>query len=128
MASHASLRYTIVITGPAYGTQQSSCAYQFIHTLLTQTPHTIHTIFFYEDGVYNANDFIRPANDEFNLVQAWQNLASQFNLSLVTCASAALRRGVIQDEKHNNLTDHFQVSGLTALSAAIANSDRVIQF
>lgn len=124
----ATLRYTIVIMGPAYGTQQSFCAYQFASTLLKTSPHQIENIFFYGDGIYNANHFTQPASDEFDLVKAWQLLAQQFNLNLDVCISAALRRGVVQEATENNLADGFRLSGLGALSEAVANSDRVIQF
>lgn len=124
----AALRYTIVVMGPAYGTQQSSCAYQFVSTLLSTSPHLVEHIFFYGDGIYNANQFTQPASDEFNLITAWQTLAKQYNLNLDVCVSAALRRGVVQETTEDNLAEGFRLSGLGALSEAMANCDRVIQF
>lgn len=121
------LTYTIIITGPAYGTQASFCAYQFCQTLLT-TQHSIKSVFFYADGVYNANNFTNPANDEFDIVDAWQILAKQHQMSLSVCIAAAQRRGVVQELSENNIAQGFNLVGLGDLSEAINQSDRVIQF
>jgi tRNA 2-thiouridine synthesizing protein D len=119
-----SLNYTLVVMGPAYGTQSAYCAYQFAQTLLSNTHHTINNIFFYADGVYNANCYNDPANDEFDLVKAWQNLAKQYSLKLTVCVAAAQRRGISVE----NLAEHFELTGLGELSEAVANADRVLQF
>ena len=118
------LSYTLVIMGPAYGTQSAYCAYQFAQTLLANSNHSIANIFFYADGVYNANCYSDPANDEFDLVKAWQRLAKQYSLKLTVCVAAAQRRGI----SVNNLAEHFELTGLGELSEAVASSDRVLQF
>ena len=118
------LDYTLVIMGPAYGTQSAYCAYQFAQTLLSSSNHSIANIFFYADGVYNANCYSAPANDEFDLVKAWQSLAKQYSLKLTVCVAAAQRRGI----GVNNLAEHFELTGLGELSEAVASSDRVLQF
>jgi tRNA 2-thiouridine synthesizing protein D len=127
VSTNVSLNYTLIVMGPVYGTQQSYLAYQFASELVT-TKHAIKQIFFYADGVTNANLFTCPANDEFDLRSAWLQLAHNFDISLVICTSAGLRRGIVQDEIGNNIADGFQANGLTALSEAIAVSDRVITF
>lgn len=119
-----SLSYTLIIMGPAYGTQSAYCAYQFSQALLSNTPHTIKNIFFYADGVYNGSSYTDPASDEFDLVSAWQELAKKHTLTLTICVAAAQRRGVIK----NNLADYFQLTGLGELSESIATTDRTIQF
>ncbi|MCD3068929.1 hypothetical protein GFJ91_18795, partial [Salmonella enterica subsp. enterica serovar Enteritidis] len=48
------MRYAIMVTGPAYGTQQASSALQFAHALLNEG-HELASVFFYREGVYNAN-------------------------------------------------------------------------
>ncbi|OCG10203.1 tRNA 2-thiouridine(34) synthase TusD [Gilliamella sp. wkB178] len=118
------LNYAIVVMGPAYGTQSAYCAYQFTQTLVTQTAHTIKNIFFYADGVYNGNSYTDPANDEFDLVSAWQQLAETYCFPLNICVAAAQRRGIIEQ----NLANHFILTGLSELSEAMAICDRVIQF
>lgn len=119
-----SLSYTLLITGPAYGTQSAYSAYQFADTLLTSSPHTIKSLFFYADGVYNGNCYTDPANDEFDLQAAFQKLAKDYGVKLAICIAAGQRRGITV----NNLADQFELVGLGELSDAIATSDRTIQF
>lgn len=129
------LNYCLLVTGPPYGTQQASSAYQFAKALL-KTPHRLISIFFYQEGVFNANRFVAPASDEFDLVRAWHQLALEHHIILNVCISAALRRGVgslQQEEVESGLSPHnlqngFTLSGLTALSEALLTCDRVIQF
>ncbi|MDE5285974.1 MAG: sulfurtransferase complex subunit TusD, partial [Buchnera aphidicola] len=67
------MSYTILVTGPAYGTQNSSTAFLFCKSLI-KLNHSLNSIFFYCDGVYNANSMNTPAIDEFNLLRSWQDL------------------------------------------------------
>ena len=48
------MRFAIVVTGPAYGTQQASSAFQFAQALIVEG-HELSSVFFYREGVYNAN-------------------------------------------------------------------------
>lgn len=41
----SSLSYCLLVTGPAYGTQQASSAYQFAQTLIAMG-HKLNTVFF----------------------------------------------------------------------------------
>ena len=56
------MRFAIMVTGPAYGTQQASSALQFAHALLKEG-HELCSVFFYREGVYNANLLTSPASD-----------------------------------------------------------------
>ena len=44
------MRFALMVTGPAYGTQQASCALQFAHALLA-AGHELASVFFYREGV-----------------------------------------------------------------------------
>ncbi|AKZ66021.1 tRNA 5-methylaminomethyl-2-thiouridine synthase [Candidatus Palibaumannia cicadellinicola] len=128
------LHYTILVTGPAYGNQKSSSALQFTQALLNYG-HYINAIFFYQDGVYNANSFTIYPSNEINLVQAWQKLAIEHQLSLHVCISAALRRGITNAEQAlqlnlsgHNLPPAFNLSSLITLGESILTCDRFIQF
>ncbi|HIF9217649.1 TPA: sulfurtransferase complex subunit TusD [Photobacterium damselae] len=129
-----SLNYALVVNGPAYGTQSARSAYQFALALLKQGHH-ISRIFFYQDGVYNGSSLTAPASDEFDLVKAWQELASSQQIELQTCVAAALRRGIVgqQEAQQNqlrgdNLADGFEQAGLGGLTEALLTADRVMQF
>ena len=129
-----SLRYTLLINGPVYGTQSSRHAYSFACQLLKKG-HQLTMAFFYQGGVINASDLVMPASDEFDLITAWQDLAQKYNFRLEVCVAAALRRGVLgleeakqQETSHYNLAEKFELVGLGNLSEALLTQDRVIQF
>lgn len=127
-------RYCLMVTGPAYGTQQASSAYQFAQALINSGHHLV-SVFFYREGVLNANQLTAPASDEFDLVRAWQQLAAKHAVMLNVCVAAALRRGVTDQHEANqlnlavaNLQPGFTLTGLGALAEAALTCDRMVQF
>lgn len=128
------MRFALLVTGPAYGTQQASSAWQFANALLAEG-HELISIFFYREGVHNANQLTAPAGDEFDLVRAWQTLHADHNVALHICVAAALRRGVTDETEAQqlglagfNLQPGFTLSGLGALAEASLTCDRLVQF
>ncbi|SFN44322.1 tRNA 2-thiouridine synthesizing protein D [Izhakiella capsodis] len=128
------MRFSLMVTGPAYGTQQSISALQFARALCT-SEHQLISVFFYREGVYNANRLTAPASDEQHMVRAWQEIHQQYGVRLNICVAAALRRGVLNSEEGReagiegeNLATGFVLSGLGALAEAALNCDRVVQF
>ncbi|MBA0216500.1 sulfurtransferase complex subunit TusD [Pectobacterium brasiliense] len=128
------LSYCLLVTGPAYGTQQASSALQFAQALLAEG-HRLKSVFFYLEGVLNANQLTSPANDEFDLVRAWKQLGEMHQVALNVCVAAALRRGVTDAQQATqlnlagaNLQPGFVLSGLGELAQSVLTCDRVIQF
>jgi len=128
------MRYTLMVTGPAYGTQQATSAYLFARALLT-AGHQLESVFFYREGVLNANQLTAPASDEFDLVRAWQALHQEQGVALNICVAAALRRGVSDAQEAarlqlagSNLQPGFTLSGLGALAEAALGCERMVQF
>ncbi|MBJ3815045.1 sulfurtransferase complex subunit TusD [Shimwellia pseudoproteus] len=128
------MRFGLLVTGPAYGTQQSSSALQFAQALLAEG-HCLDSVFFYREGVYNANQLTSPASDEFDMVRAWQQLQAQHGVTLNICVAAALRRGVTDQQEAErlglggaNLQPGFTLSGLGGLAEAALTCDRMVQF
>ncbi|MDA3134416.1 sulfurtransferase complex subunit TusD [Atlantibacter subterranea] len=128
------MRFALMVTGPAYGTQQASSAYQFARAVIDEG-HRVESVFFYREGVYNANQLTSPASDEFDMVRAWQRLSEEQGVALHICVAAALRRGITDDEQAHqlnlpgaNLQPGFTLSGLGALAEAALTSDRMVQF
>ncbi|MFK3706004.1 tRNA 2-thiouridine synthesizing protein D [Raoultella sp. BIGb0138] len=128
------MRFAITVTGPAYGTQQASSAWQFAQAVV-QEGHELSCVFFYREGVYNANQLTAPASDEFDLVRAWQRLHDEHAVALHICVAAALRRGVTDEREArqlglagHNLQPGFTLSGLGALAEASLTCDRMVQF
>ncbi|WP_077174967.1 sulfurtransferase complex subunit TusD [Yersinia proxima] len=128
------LKYCLMVTGPAYGTQQASSAYQFALALIS-SGHKLDSVFFYREGILNANQLTAPASDEFDLVRAWQQLSNEHAVILNVCVAAALRRGVTDQHEAEqlnlaaaNLQPGFTLSGLGALAEAALTCDRMVQF
>lgn len=128
------LTYTLVVNGPVYGSQSAKSAYQFANALIAKG-HSLVNVFFYQDGVTNGSDLTVPANDEFDLVTAWQTLATEHDVRLETCVAAALRRGIVSQDEANqhglaqsNLAEGFHQAGLGSLAEAMLVQDRVVQF
>ncbi|CAM2989846.1 sulfurtransferase complex subunit TusD [Vibrio rarus] len=129
-----SLSYTLVVNSSVYGEQSSLNAFQFAKALIVKG-HCLVSVFFYQQGVSNGNGLTVPANDEFDLVSAWQQLAAEHGVLLQTCVAASLRRGVVGQEEaklhqlaQTNLADGFEQSGLGSLAEALLTQDRVVQF
>ncbi|MFP3019387.1 MAG: sulfurtransferase complex subunit TusD [Arsenophonus sp.] len=129
-----SLTYCILVTKPLYGTQQATNAWKFANALILEE-HILKVVFFYQEGVYNANKLISPASDEFNLLIGWKVLAQKTGSKLHICVTSALRRGIIDkvEAKNNelpcsNLDEDFVLSGLASLAEAILICDRTVQF
>lgn len=126
--------FSLAVYSAPYSSQASYSAYQFAVAALNQG-HSVHRVFFYQDGVHNATNLASPSQDEFNLQDAWQRLAKDHNLDFVVCIAAALRRGILDEgeaKRYNkpsyNLANHFTISGLGQLVEAAVVSDRIISF
>ncbi|HSX49842.1 MAG TPA: sulfurtransferase complex subunit TusD [Cellvibrio sp.] len=126
--------FSLAVYSAPYSSQASYSAYQFATAALGQG-HSLHRVFFYQDGVHNATNLAAPPQDEFNLQQAWERLAQHHNLDLVVCIAAALRRGILDDNEakryekpSHNLAKDFTISGLGQLVEAAVISDRLISF
>ncbi len=128
------LTYSLVVNSGVYGRQSARNAYQFACSLI-EKGHTLVSVFFYQDGVYNGTQLTVPANDEFDLTRAWQELAQKNGVRLETCVAASLRRGIVSKEEANqhqlpqhNFAHNFEQAGLGSLAEAMLSQDRVVQF
>ncbi|VFP87593.1 sulfurtransferase complex subunit TusD [Candidatus Erwinia haradaeae] len=128
------MRFCLIVTGPAYGTQNASSAWLFANAVIANN-HTLNSIFFYSEGVMNANALHSPASDEVNLTNFWQKLHQKHGVVLNICISSALRRGVCNQKESlalnlgkANLAIGFRCTGLVSLAEAVLTSDRVVKF
>lgn len=114
--------------------QGALAAFQFAQAVC-QSQHQINMVFFYGSSVY-ATSFLRtPPTDEFDLTQAWIELAKQYGFRLVVCSAAGQRRGLLNDEEADyhgksqfNLRSPFEIGGLGEFVQAQSQADRLIQF
>ena len=128
------MRFNVLISGSLYSSQSAYSALQFCRSALA-VGHSLSQVFFYQDGVGNANQLSAPLADEFDAVCEWAQFAREHDLELVVCVSAAERRGVLNNEQASefakqsaNLHPHFVVAGLGALHRAALDSDRMVSF
>ncbi|OOR98077.1 sulfurtransferase TusD [Haemophilus paracuniculus] len=125
------MRYVIAVKQGVYGSQGAFLAYQVAEALIA-AGHQISQIFFFQEGVSNANGLISPASDEVNLQQKWQNFAETHRLPLHLCIAAAQRRGVVDESTaltaQTNLAHGFTLAGLGEFSQAVLTADRLLTF
>lgn len=117
------MQYVLAIKSHVYGSQGAYLAYQFANALIRQK-HSISQVFFFQDGVNNANVLVNPATDEINLMEKWQTFSHQHQVPLHLCISAAQRRGITEQ----NLAKGFTLAGLGEFSKAVLEADRLMSF
>ncbi|MBB1270548.1 sulfurtransferase complex subunit TusD [Shewanella sp. SR44-3] len=127
-------QFLIQVNASAYGSTGSFRALKFCQSALDQG-HTIVSVFFYQDGVYNSSALLAPASDEFDIHAAWLDLSRKHQIKLTNCVSAALRRGVLspQEAKDNakpqwNADAGFTMGGLGELVTGIEQAQRLVCF
>ncbi|PPI87853.1 sulfurtransferase complex subunit TusD [Candidatus Pantoea edessiphila] len=128
------MNYNVLVTGPPFGTQHATSALLFSRAIL-KAGHKLKNIFFYREGVLNANQFIIIPKNEFNLIQAWQDLNTKEGVVLNICISSAFYRGILNAQEaeyrycsSGNLQPGFNFSGLRSFAESILDCDRVVQF
>lgn len=117
------MKFSLLVNEGPFTHEASDSAYQFAKAAIAKG-HEVSRVFFYYDGVYNANKLSEPQSDDRNVVQLWSTLASESDVDLVVCVAAGLRRGI----KEENLKEGFRISGLGQLVEAGMGSDRLIMF
>jgi len=127
-----SLNYVLVINSEVTS-QGAHSAYVFAQELINQQ-HTVTQVFFYQ-GISVTNSLVSPASDETDVTALWQAFSAAHNIPLISCISASLRRGVVDEtvakEQHLtsiNLADGFTLGGLGEFVTASAGCDRLVQF
>lgn len=104
-------------------------ALKFAQTVVAQG-HTISGVFFYQDGVMNANQLVQTPSDELNLMTAWQEFHKQTDTPLHLCITAAERRGLtdsLDNDQVPNIALNFTISGLGELVVLTSQADKVVQ-
>lgn len=128
------MRYTLLVQASPYSRQASHSALRFARALLARG-HTLDSVFFYHDGVYNAARLAAPPQDEPHLLDAWVELHAEHGAQLLVCIAAALRRGLLDEREaaRHGKTGHsvappFELTGLGQLIDLGLTSDRLVTF
>jgi tRNA 2-thiouridine synthesizing protein D len=117
------VKFAVLVNSAPFSHQAADTALAFAQAVVA-SEHELIRVFFYFDGVHNANRLAAPSNGERNLVRAWSKLAKDHGTELVVCIAAGLRRGV----REANLAPGFRISGLGQLVEAAILADRLITF
>jgi len=117
------MKFTVLVTEAPFGGQAAATALCFVNAALARG-HEIERVFFYCDGVHNANRLAAPPGGEANLVRDWSGLAATKNVDLVVCINAGSRRGL----REANLAPGFRISGLGQLVESVIQADRLVPF
>ena len=128
------MKFAIVVHGAPYSDQAARSAYLFARSVIEEG-HEIYRIFFYHNGVYNANLLSVPPQDEAHIELEWANLGQEHQLDMVVCISSALRRGILDgtesqryDKESTSINPLFTVSGLGQLVDAAIQADKFVTF
>ena len=119
------LKLAVVITTPPYS-NKTATALDYVETALKAGIELV-GVFFYQDGVINADQNVAITSDEFQAINQWQKLHQEFALPLHLCNTAAEKRGLRDDISPSNINSIFTVSGLGELVELCHLADRVVQ-
>ena len=129
--SSLTTRFTISVQD---GGQATTLAQRFIVAALA-AGHHIEQVFFYHDGVSEADANTAPAQDDPSSPEPWTVLAERGNFPLNVCVAAGARRGVLsadearrQHKPAASLRNGFELVGLGVFVEGLINADRVITF
>lgn len=117
------MNFVLLVTAGPQGSQASDSALAFAKAVLARE-HGLTRVFFYGDGVLNANRLAAPPADERHPGRDWSKLAAEHQVELVVCANAAVKRGI----REVNLAPGFRISGLGQLTEAMVAADRMVTF
>jgi len=128
------MKFSVVVYAAPYSSEAASTALNFTRAVISQG-HEIYRLFFFGDGVHNANAMAVVAQDEVNLQEQWDDLIKQHRLDSVVCVSSAVNRGILNQQeakRHDGaavtLNESSDISGLGQLVDAAIHSDRIINF
>ncbi len=128
------MNFSIVVHSAPYSSEAAATAYRFADAVL-KSGHTVYRVFFFGDGVQNANRLTVVAQDELNLQTQWDELIRKHELDSVVCVSSAIKRGILNQSEASryefdvvSLSEHSQIAGLGQLVDAVIMSDKVINF
>ena len=117
------MKIGILVNEGPFTHEASDSAYRFAKAAI-EKGHEVPRVFFYNDGVFNANKLSEPQSDDRNLVALWAELGEAHGIDLVVCIAAALRRGI----KEEILQQGFRISGLGQLVESGIENDRLVVF
>ena len=128
------MKFSVVVYASPYSNEAAISALKFASAVISKG-HSIYRIFFFSDGVHNANKLAITPQDEINLQEQWHTLIQENDLDSVVCVTSGLKRGIIDEKESSNrkldcssIMSSSDLSGLGQLVDAYDKSDRVLNF
>ena len=128
------MKFSVVVYASPYTNEAAISALKFARAVISKG-HSIYRIFFFSDGVHNANKLAITPQDEINLQEQWHTLIQENDLDSVVCVTSGLKRGIVDEKESLNrkldcssIMPSSDLSGLGQLVDAYDNSDRVLNF
>ena len=128
------MKFSLLVNEGPYQHQASDTAWHFARAAI-EAGHEITRVFFYHDGVSEADANTAPAQDDPSSPEPWTVLAERGNFPLNVCVAAGARRGVLsadearrQHKPAASLRNGFELVGLGVFVEGLINADRVITF
>ena len=128
------MKFSVVVYASPYSSEAAISALKFSRAVISKG-HSIYRIFFFSNGVQNANKLAITPQDETNIQEEWHTLIQENHLDSVVCATSGLKRGLIDEKESKNRKLNYSsimpssdLSGLGQLVDAYDNSDRVLNF
>jgi sulfur relay protein TusD/DsrE len=118
------VRLCVVIGSGPWGDSRATTALRFVRAAMAAGHHT--TVFFRDDGVYNAVAGEVSDGGLESPQSAWVKLAEESGIVLLLCPAATARRMDLSVTER--LPACWRQAGLTRLMEIMSESDRVVHF
>ncbi|HQQ64323.1 MAG TPA: sulfurtransferase complex subunit TusD [Pseudomonadales bacterium] len=128
------MTFALLVTAAPFSQQGAATALRFAQAAIA-SGHRIGRVFFYRDGVYNANALSVFPQDEQDIPEDWQMFCREHRIDAVVCVSAAIKRGIVdtrESQRHelhaSSLAAPMVIGGLGQLTDAMIDCDRLVTF
>ncbi|GAC29317.1 sulfurtransferase complex subunit TusD [Brumicola pallidula] len=101
-------KFLIFVTRSPFDSLNGLTALSFCEAAI-ELGHEIEQVFFYQQGVQQANVDIQPATGEKNLLAQWLAFSEQTKTPLNVCVTASIKRGVLSEPDATAMRLHCNV-------------------
>lgn len=126
--------YSLLVLSSATSGHSAMTAAAFARCLIARG-HTIHRVFFLDEGTRAGSNMAVFPQDESDRLQPWVGLAEEHGVELILCISSALKQGMLDEAEAQRyekggagIHPAFTISGLGQLVDAAISSDRLMTF
>jgi len=101
-------KFLIFVTRSPFDSLNGQTALSFCEAAI-ELGHEIQQVFFYQQGVQQANVEIQPPPGEKNMPAQWAAFSEQTKTSLNVCVTASIKRGVLSVEDATGMQSHCNI-------------------